>query len=218
MNDNFWEPIQLSFIVALSATIFVIVAGIIVAWLMVKKQFIGKLIVEVILLLPIVLPPTVTGFLLIMIFGKNGVAGQLIDLLFGQSLMFTIWGAILAAVVVAFPLMYQSVKIGFSSIDQSIEGAARVDGANEWRVFRYISLPLCFPSIVTGAVLSFARALGEFGATMMFAGNIPGKTQTIPLAIYVAFESNHLALAWSWVIAIIIISFLMLIFLRKRNT
>ncbi|MEK4975209.1 molybdate ABC transporter permease subunit [Niallia circulans] len=216
MKSSFWQPIELSLLIAISATLFVIILGIVTAWFMTKKEFPGKVIIEVILLLPIVLPPTVIGFLLIMLFGKNGVIGKALDFLFGQSLMFTVSGAILAAVVVAFPLMYQSVKNGFESMDPLIEDAARVDGANSWRLFRHISLPLCSPFLVTGTILSFARALGEFGATIMFAGNIPGQTQTLPLAIYVAFESNKLALAWSWVMMMVIISFVMLLFIQKR--
>lgn len=216
MKSSFWQPIELSLLIAISATLFVIILGIVTAWFMTKKEFPGKAIIEVILLLPIVLPPTVIGFLLIMLFGKKGVIGKAIDFLFGESLMFTISGAILAAVVVAFPLMYQSVKNGFTSMNPLIEDAARVDGANSWRLFRHISLPLCSPFLVTGTILSFARALGEFGATIMFAGNIPGQTQTLPLAIYVAFESNKLALAWSWVMMMVIISFVMLLFIQKR--
>ncbi|MEZ2718000.1 molybdate ABC transporter permease subunit [Niallia circulans] len=216
MKSSFWQPIELSLLIAISATLFVIILGIVTAWFMTKKEFPGKVIIEVFLLLPIVLPPTVIGFLLIMLFGKKGVIGKAIDFLFGESLMFTISGAILAAVVVAFPLMYQSVKNGFASMNPLIEDAARVDGANSWRLFRHISLPLCSPFLVTGTILSFARALGEFGATIMFAGNIPGQTQTLPLAIYVAFESNKLALAWSWVMMMVIISFVMLLFIQKR--
>lgn len=215
--SNFWQPVQLSLLVAGSATMLVSIIGIILAWFMAKKRFPGKIIVEVVFLLPIFLPPTVIGFLLIMIVGRNGIIGRFITYLFEQSIMFTVWGAILAAMVVAFPLLYQAAKVGFLAIDQSIEGAAKVDGANNWHVFRFISFPLCFPSIVMGAVLSFARSIGEFGATIMFAGNIPGKTQTIPLAVYVAFESNQLTLAWCWVIVIIVISFLLLLFLQKKG-
>ncbi|MCT2536805.1 molybdate ABC transporter permease subunit [Aquibacillus koreensis] len=216
-STAFFHPIQVSLLVAISALIVVLITGLGIGWFMSRNQFKGKTTVETMLILPLVLPPTVIGFLLIMIFGNQGVVGKLVDQLFGQSVMFTVGAAIIAAIVVSFPLMYQSVKTGFQSIPNDIENAARVDGANEWKVFRYISIPLCAKSIVSGIVLSFARALGEFGATIMFAGNIPGKTQTVPTAIYVAFESNQMGLAWAWVIAIVCISFIMLFMIRKNS-
>ncbi|WP_163539185.1 molybdate ABC transporter permease subunit [Gracilibacillus sp. YIM 98692] len=215
MMEAFLQPIKLSLFVSLLALIIVSVLGISIAWVMTKIHFRGKLWLDTVLLLPIVLPPTVIGFLLIIGFGRNGFLGILLDTLFDTSIIFTIWAAVLAAVVVAFPLMYQSVRTGMLQIDRNIEDAARVDGANEWEVFRQITLPLSKNSLITGITLSFARALGEFGATIMFAGNIPGKTQTIPTAIYVAFESNQMGLAWAWVLSIILVSFVMLLFLRK---
>ncbi|WP_208591318.1 molybdate ABC transporter permease subunit [Gracilibacillus suaedae] len=213
--ETFFQPIKLSLIVASIALLVVFILGVSAAWVMSKKKFRGKVLIETILLLPIVLPPTVIGFILIMLFGQNGLLGKVTNLLFNQSLMFTIWAAVIAAVVVAFPLMYQSVKTGLTFVDRHIEDAARVDGSNEWNVFRYITLPLIKRPILSGVILSFARALGEFGATLMFAGNIPGRTQTIPMAIYVAFESNKITLAWAWVLSIIVVSFVMLLFIRK---
>lgn len=217
INQTFWAPIQLSITVASVALVVVALGGVITAWFMANKQFKGKTTIETILLLPIVLPPTVIGFILVIIFGKNGPIGNLVDRFLHQSIMFTVWAAIIAAIVVSFPLMYQSVKTGFQSIDKHIEEAARVDGANEFKILRYISIPLCYKPIISGLVLSFARALGEFGATIMFAGNIPGKTQTIPTAIYVAFESNQMTLAWTWVISIVLISYTMLYLIRQLN-
>ncbi len=178
---------------------------------MAHKKFKGKVLVETMFLLPLVLPPTVVGFLLIIIFGRNSPIGQLIEWVCKQPVMFTWWAAVMASTVVAFPLMYQSSKAGFEEIDQDIENAARVDGASEFQLFFLVSLPLALRAIISGAILSFARALGEFGATIMFAGNIPGKTQTIPTAIYVAIDSGNMGLAWLWVTSIIIISFFMLI-------
>ncbi|SFM11937.1 molybdate transport system permease protein [Gracilibacillus orientalis] len=215
--EAFFQPIKLSLIVSVIALIIVFFLGTSAAWLMTKKKFKGKVLIETLLLLPIVLPPTVIGFILIMLFGQNGMLGKVTNLLFNQSLMFTIWAAIIAAVVVAFPLMYQSVKTGLTFVDRHIEDAARVDGSNEWNVFRYITLPLIQRPILSGIILSFARALGEFGATLMFAGNIPGRTQTVPMAIYVAFESNKMTLAWAWVLSIIVVSFVMLFFIRKSD-
>lgn len=211
MSTDFWSPLKLSIEIALVSGIIVIVAGILFGKWMSKRNFKGKLFLETVLLLPLVLPPTVIGFLLIIIFGKNSVLGNLITWLFNQPVMFTWWAAVIASTVVAFPLMYQSAKTGFESVDKDIENAARVDGANEWQVFFFISIPLALKSIVSGGILSFTRALGEFGATLMFAGNLPGKTQTTPLAIYMAISSGNMSLAWSWVICMIGISFLMLL-------
>lgn len=211
MSTDFWSPLKLSVEIAFVAGIIVIVAGILLGKLMAKRNFRGKLLLETVMLLPLVLPPTVIGFLLIIIFGKNSIFGEFVQWLFDQPIMFTWWAAVIASTVVAFPLMYQSAKTGFESVDEDIENAARIDGANEWQIFFYVSIPLALKSIVSGGILSFTRALGEFGATLMFAGNIPGKTQTMPLAIYMAIDSGKMSLAWSWVICMIVISFIMLL-------
>ncbi|VEI05581.1 molybdate ABC transporter permease subunit [Kurthia zopfii] len=211
MSTEFWTPLKLSVQIACIAGIIVMIVGILLGKWMAKKQFRGKLFFETVLLLPLVLPPTVVGFLLIIIFGKNSFAGEAIVWLFNAPVMFTWWAAVIASVVVAFPLMYQSTKTGFEGVDEDIENAARVDGAKEWQVFFFISIPLASKAIISGGILSFTRALGEFGATLMFAGNIPGKTQTAPLAIYMAIDSGNMSLAWALVISMIIISFLMLL-------
>lgn len=180
----------------------------------------GKAVLETIFLLPLVLPPTVVGFLLLVAFGKQSPVGQFIEWVFQQPVIFTWWAAVIAAVIVAFPLMYQSAKAGFEGVDRDVEDAARVDGANAIQLLLFVSVPLALRSIISGGILSFARALGEFGATLMFAGNIPGKTQTIPTAIYVALDSGNMQLAWLWVLSMIGISFLMLSFvqLSKRKS
>ncbi len=211
MSTDFLSPLKLSVEIAFVAGIIVIVAGILLGKLMAKRNFRGKLLLETVMLLPLVLPPTVIGFLLIIIFGKNSIFGEFVQWLFDQPIMFTWWAAVIASTVVAFPLMYQSAKTGFESVDEDIENAARIDGANEWQIFFYVSIPLALKAIVSGGILSFTRALGEFGATLMFAGNIPGKTQTMPLAIYMAIDSGKMSLAWSWVICMIVISFIMLL-------
>lgn len=210
MTGDFWSPVRLSIQVAGLAGILVFILGIFLARMMAKKQFRGRVLLETAFLLPLVLPPSVVGFLLIVIFGKNGLPGQFIERVFDQPLMFTWWAAVIASTVVAFPLMYQSAKTGFEGIDEEIENAARVDGAGEWRLFLFVTFPMAVKSIVTGTILSSARALGEFGATLMFAGNIPGQTQTIPTAIYIAMDSGNMTLAWLWVAVIIVISFIML--------
>ena len=211
MSTDFLSPLKLSIEIAFVAGIIVIVAGILLGKLMAKRNFRGKLLLETVMLLPLVLPPTVIGFLLIIIFGKNSIFGEFVQWLFDQPIMFTWWAAVIASTVVAFPLMYQSAKTGFESVDEDIENAARIDGANEWQIFFYVSIPLASKAIISGGILSFTRALGEFGATLMFAGNIPGKTQTMPLAIYMAIDSGKMSLAWSWVICMIVISFIMLL-------
>jgi molybdate transport system permease protein len=212
LQNEFWSPIKFSLEVASISVLIVGFFGILIGRLLYNKQFKGKMVLETILLLPIVLPPTVIGFLLIYFFGRNSIVGILIEELFHHPIMFTPGAAIIASTIVAFPLMYQTVKLGFQAVDKDIEAAARVDGANEVKVFFLVSLPLSFPAIVSGIVLSFARALGEFGATFMFAGNIPEKTQTASTAIYIAMESGNMNLAWSLVGSMILISFLLLLF------
>ena len=213
----FWTPVILSLKVASIALILAFTLGVLTARLMTKYQFKGKVVLETILMLPLVLPPTVVGFILIIIFGKKSFIGQLIQLVFGHGVLFTIYAAIIASTVVAFPLMYQSAKNGFLSIDEHIIEAARVDGNSDMRIFFKIIIPLSKNLLITGAMLSFARALGEFGATLMFAGNIPGKTQTLPTAVYSAIQSGNMTLAWLWVISIITISFVMMLFIRVKE-
>lgn len=183
---------------------------------MARASFRGKAAVETILMLPLVLPPTVIGFLLMILFGNNSIVGDFIEWVFNDSIIFTWYAAVIASTVVAFPLMYQSAKAGFLNVDRDIENAAKVDGANSIQVFIRITIPLSYTSLITGALLSFARALGEFGATLMIAGNIPGRTQTLPTAIYVALQSGNMMLAWTWVVTIIVISFFMLMFIRLQ--
>ncbi|SDK24822.1 molybdate transport system permease protein [Jeotgalicoccus aerolatus] len=210
-------PVLLSLRVAAIALVLSFIFGTLAAQFMTQKQFKGKVILETIIMLPIVLPPTVVGFILIVIFGNNSIVGELTEWLFSSSIIFTWYGAVLASTVVAFPLMYQAAKTGFLSIDKDIEDAARVDGANNFQVFMKITLPMSVIPLMTGAILSFARAIGEFGATLMIAGNIPGRTQTLPTAIYVALQSGNMTLAWLWVVTIIIISFVMLLFVRTKS-
>ncbi|MYL34684.1 molybdate ABC transporter permease subunit [Pontibacillus yanchengensis] len=210
MYEQFWSPIQLSIVVASIATLLVVFIGTLLGKRLSSATFKGKVFIDTALLLPIVLPPSVIGFMLIVFFGENSLVGRGINILFNQSILFTSTAAVIAASVVAFPLMYQSAKVGFRQINHDIEQAARVDGANEFQVFGRVSLPLAKQALVTGGLLSFTRAFGEFGATLMFAGNIPGKTQTIPTAIYVAMESGEMRTAWLYVAISIFLSFLLL--------
>lgn len=215
--QEFLSPIWLSLKVATISGVIVIIMGTLIGKVLARRKFKGKAILETLLMLPMVLPPTVVGFLLIVVFGKNSIIGQAIEWIFNQPIIFTWWAAVIAAVVVAFPLMYQSAKSGFEGVDQGIEEAAKVDGAGEWKTFLLISVPLASKMLLAGSVLSFARALGEFGATLMFAGNIPGVTQTIPTAIYIALDSGNRLMAWMWVIAIMILSFAMMLVVRVKQ-
>lgn len=213
--QQFWSPIRLSLQVAMLSSVLVMIGGIAIAWWMVKRRFKGKLILETLFMLPLVLPPTVVGFLLLVLLGRNSTIGRLIEAVFSSTLIFSWWGAVIAAVVVSFPLVYQTMKAGFAAIDQDLLSAGRSIGANEWQLFGYIALPLTWRSLVTAFVLGFARSLGEFGATLMVAGNIPGKTQTLPTAIYVAVDSGNMTMAWTWTLMTILISFFLLLFTNR---
>lgn len=210
-SDEFIMPIRMSLQVALVSSVCVLVIGIFAAKIMAGRVFRGKVAVETVFMLPIVLPPSVVGFGLLVVLGRQSPVGQAFEWLFNQPLVFSWWAAVAAAVVVAFPLMYQAVKSGFTSIDREIIAAARSDGASERQIFIHVTLPLSFRFIASGWVLSFARSLGEFGATLMVAGSIPGKTQTIATAIYVAVETNHMLLASLWVGTTIAVSFVLLL-------
>jgi molybdate transport system permease protein len=214
--EQFLTPILLSLRIAFLSSLIVFILGLIAAWFMAKKSFTGKTILETLFMLPLVLPPTVVGFALLIILGRKSWAGELIEFLFKQPLVFTWWAAIVAAVVVSFPLVYQSFKVGFMSVNRDLEDSGRSLGASEWQVLRYITIPLAWPALISGYILGFARGLGEFGATLMIAGNIPGKTQTIPTAIYVAVDTGKMVIAWYWVLSIVITSFIMLLIVNRR--
>lgn len=211
------HPIVLSIQVALMSLLLVFILGVSISYLMRRCDFAGKAALEALFTLPLVLPPVVTGFLLLLLIGKQGPIGHFLTDYFHTQIIFTPYAAVLAGTVVAFPLMYQSAKAAFQGVDHSLEDAARTLGSSEWRVFWTITLPLSWPGIIAGMVLSFARALGEFGATIMVAGNIPGKTQTIPLAIYFAAESNDLTTAGIYVLTISAITFSIIFWLNVRS-
>ncbi|MDF2644575.1 MAG: molybdenum transporter permease [Paenibacillus sp.] len=214
---EFAYPIILSLKVAVVSSIFVLLIGGLAAWGMSRRNFRGKTLLETTFLLPLVLPPTVVGFILLVLLGKRSWIGYLMENFFNQSIIFTWGAAVIASIVVAFPLVYQTMKTGFSSVNKDLEDAGRSTGANEWQVLRYITLPLAWRSFTTAYILGFARGLGEFGATLMIAGNIPHKTQTLPTAIYMAVESGDLTLAWCWAAAIIMISFGLLLFANHKT-
>ena len=214
------EPVILSVKVACLATFIAFFLGIGTAWIMTKKNIPGKNIWETILILPMVLPPSIVGFLLLKLFGKRGLIGAFLLDTFGVQVVFTWIACVIAAVVVAFPLMYQNAKGAFQSVDENYEMAARTLGSGPVKVFWTVTMPLSLPGIISGMILTFARALGEFGATLMLAGNIPGKTQTIPTSIYYAVSTGRDEQA-TWLVVIMVIFSFLLIFgmnmwLKKR--
>ncbi len=211
MGIELWEPVWLSVKVTLVSSIIVFILALATARLMTKFRFYGKTVLETIFLLPLVLPPTVVGFLLLVILGRNSWIGRAIEWLTNQPIIFTWIAAVIASTVVAFPLVYQTVKTGLGSVDNSIEDAARSAGATEWQLFRWITLPLSRRFLISAYVIGFARGLGEFGATLMIAGNIPGRTQTIPTAIYIAVDSGKVQLAWFWTMIVVLMSFILLL-------
>ncbi len=202
-----FSPLWISLKTALIATAFTFLIGISIAYRMRSYQGRWKSAIEGILISPLILPPTVVGFLLLLLFGKNGPLGQLLEH-FNISIVFTWYAAAIAAAIVSFPLMYKTALGAFEQVDTKLEQAARTLGASESSVFWRIVFPLALPGILAGTVLSFARSLGEFGATLMLAGNIPGETQTIPMAIYFAVEAGAMQEAWAWSLIILGISLL----------
>ena len=179
-----WQALALSARVALCATLLCLPAGIALAWLLARREFPGKFLVNALIQLPMVLPPVVPGYLLLLLLGTQGPVGGWLQAQFGIVLAFTWKGAVIASAVMAFPLMVQPVRLAFRLIDRRLEQAASTLGAPPWKVFLTITLPLAVPGVIAGALLCFSRSLGEFGATMAFVGNIPGETRTLPLAIY----------------------------------
>lgn len=196
------SPLFLSLKVAMISTVCVFFISLALARLMSRREFFGKSFIDALILLPLVLPPTVIGFGLIVLFGVNGPLGILLEELFGFRVVFTWIGAAIASFVVSLPLMYQSVMAAFEKVDPRWENVGRTMGVSEWRVFRTITFPLAWPGILAGLILAFARGIGEFGATLMIAGYIPGLTETIPLAIYFAYETGEMEKAAFWVIVI----------------
>ena len=199
------SPLWISLKTALLATFITFFLGISAAYWMLGYRGKAKSLIEGIFVAPLILPPTVVGFLLLLFFGKNGPVGKLLEP-FDTTIVFTWYGAAIAATIVSFPLMYKTALGAFSQIDANLLRVARTLGAKEFTIFWRISLPLAFPGILAATTLAFARALGEFGATLMLAGNIPGQTQTMPMAIYFAVEAGAMNEAWFWSIVIMIVS------------
>ncbi|KAF5090506.1 molybdate ABC transporter permease subunit [Acetobacterium wieringae] len=205
-----FSPAWISIKVTLTATAIVFFLGLVIAWLMTNYNGRWKGLIDGILTLPLVLPPTVAGFGILLLIGKNGPIGNFLEI-FGVNIIFSWYAAVIAAVVVAFPLMYKTTMGAFEQIDPNILSAARTLGASEVKVFWRVAVPVARPGIAAATALTFARCLGEFGATLMVAGSIPGKTETIPIAIYFATQGGEMQVALIWVLIIFAISLTVLV-------
>lgn len=209
-----WQPLFLSLKVAVAALLLALVAGIVAARMLGARRGPGQVVLESILLLPLVLPPVVTGYALLVFLGNNGWLGAWLQRAFQQQLLFTPWAAIIASFVVALPLVYTSSKAALGNLDNHCLEAARCLGAGSARVFWTIEIPLAWRGLLAGAILAFARALGEFGATIMVAGNIAGQTTTAPVAIYMAVEGGDFSTAQRYVWLLAALNFGFLLFLN----
>jgi molybdate transport system permease protein len=189
--DGAWIALALTLKVAGWATALNLVLGVGVGYLLARRRFRGRDLLDAALTLPMVMPPTVFGYYLLVLIGSQGPLGSWLKHQFGINLIFTCQGAVIAATIVAFPLVFKSARAAFESVDPQLEQAARVLGVREWGVFFRVSLPLAWRGILAGLLLAFARATGEFGATLMVAGSIPGKTQTLSIAVYEAVQAGQ---------------------------
>ena len=214
-EGRLWPPLMLSLKVALAATVVVVVVAIPLAYAMARRTFVGKSVVEALLIVPLVLPPTVVGYLILVAVGARSAVGRVLENGLGYSLLFNWHGAALASAIVALPLLYLPTKAAFAGVERDMEEIARLMGANRLQVFWHVALPLARRGIASGLLLCFARALGEFGATIMVMGDLPGR-QTLPIAIYNDYVSGDLARAWPGVIALTAIS-LAVIFVYNRS-
>ena len=208
-----FSPLWISLKTAFLATFITSIIGIFISYKMANYKGRGRGLIDGVFTLPLILPPTVIGFFLLLICGKNGFVGK-IFMSFNKNIIFSWSETVIAATVVAFPMMYRTCRSAFEQIDKNMISAARTLGLSETKIFFKIAIPLAWPGIIGGLVLSFARALGEFGATLMIAGNIPGKTQTMPVAIFFAVEGGDMNKAMLWVLIIVAISFIMIFLLN----
>ncbi|WP_440952134.1 molybdate ABC transporter permease subunit [Methanococcoides sp. FTZ1] len=208
MLESVWFPLILTLRVSIVSTLFVLLMGILIAYVFARKDFAGKRFAEAMVTMPLVLPPTVTGYLLVILLAKNGIIGSYISGITSEGILFTWQAAVIAAFVVSLPLMVKTATAAIETVDRELEYAAYTLGRSELETVLFITLPLAKKGILAGCVLSFARAVGEFGATLMVAGNVPGKTNTMSLSIYGAFQTGNNELANLLVIILIIVSLL----------
>ncbi len=210
-------PIYLSLKVATVSTVLSTIIGIPLAWLLAKGNFKGKSILSALVTLPMVLPPTVLGYYLLIILGRKGAIGIALNRLFGFNIVFTWYAAVIASTVVSIPLLVKSLQGSIEAVDKDLEDVARTLGKSELNTFLFITLPLARRGLISGIVLAFARAMGEFGATLMVAGNIPGKTQTLAIAIYDSVQAGDIQRANTLVVLISVITITCLIAMNKTT-
>lgn len=214
-GDVVTDALRLSLVTSLAATLIAVVVGVPLAWLMARVEFRGRSVVRGLVTLPLVLPPVVGGAALLFALGRRGLVGGPLNQATGLLLPFSTWGVVVANTFVAMPFLVITVEGALRNLDQRFEGAASTLGASRWSVLRRVTLPMIGPSLIAGMVLTWARAFGEFGATITFAGNLQGRTQTMPLAVFVALESDRdTAVALSLVM--VAVSLIVLIALRER--
>lgn len=215
LDSNVLPPLFLTLKVSTLATALATLPAVAIARIAQIRDFPGRDMVDAILTLPMVLPPTVLGYYIIVILGRRGVLGAYLWEAFGVSIMFTWEGAVIAAAVVAFPLVYRSARAAFEGVDSNLENAARTLGASEMVIFFRVSMPLAMRGLIAGVMLALARAMGEFGATLMVAGNLPGKTQTLSLAVYSATQAGNDTLANELVLLISVVCVALLVIVAK---
>lgn len=184
LSPDEWVAVRLSLLVASTAMLVSLPFGIAIAWLLARGRFWGKSLLDAAVHLPLILPPVVTGYLLLLSFGRKGPVGAWLEAWFGVVLSFRWTGAVLASAIMGFPLLVRAIRLSIEAVDRKLEDAAGTLGASPFQVFLVVTLPLCLPGILAGMILCFAKAMGEFGATITFVSNIPGETQTLPSAIY----------------------------------
>ncbi|MCQ6961713.1 molybdate ABC transporter permease subunit [Methanolobus chelungpuianus] len=208
MIEQIWFPLSITLKIAVISTLAVALAGVIISYILARRDFRGKWLADIFVTLPLVLPPTVTGYLLVVLLGRNGFLGSILYNITGWSILFTWEAAAIAAFIVSIPLMVKTTTAAIEAVDRDFEYAAFTLGRKELDTALFITLPLARKGILAGIVLSFARAVGEFGATLMVAGNIPGRTNTMSISIYSAFQAGNSELANMLVIILVAISFL----------
>ena len=212
-----WFPLWLSLRVAFVSTAVAFIVGLWLAYILANREFRGKEVLDAAVTLPLVLPPTVLGYYLLVLLAANSPLGKLWENVFGSPLVFTWKAAVVAALLHALPLLVKSARAALESVDRSLERAARNLGASEWRLFWRVTLPLARRSILAAVALAFARSLGEFGVTLMVAGNIPGRTQTVAVAIYDAYEAGNTMVARTLVLVISAVALLILTLANRLN-
>lgn len=217
-----WQIVRFTLGACLASTAIILPFGLGIAWLLARRHWHGKSLVETVVTLPLVMPPVATGLILLKLLGRRGSLGGFLHRHFDVDIVFTWRAVVIAAAVMSFPLLVRAARVGFQEVNRRYEQMARTLGAGEWRVFATISLPLAARGIFGGILLAFARAVGEFGATILVAGNIPGETTTLSLRIYEAVQLGHDATAWRLLVVCVLIAFTAVFIgewlLRKRET